>query len=66
VQEGTYYLPIHHLFCNGAAPNDKCGVLIPGTTTVAYLDNNHLNSAGTSYLWPFVCSFLKQNGLLGV
>ena len=38
---------------------------VPGTTTVAYIDNNHLNSAGLAYLWPFLCSFFTQHGLLG-
>ena len=64
----TYYMPMGELFCDDspAAPAGReCGVTVPGTTTVAYIDNNHLNSAGLAYLWPFLCSFFTQHGLLG-
>ena len=42
----------------------SCGVNVPGTSTAAYLDQNHLSTAGSLYLAPFMNCFLSDQGLL--
>ena len=64
VHDSTYYFPLDGFFCDEARPNRECGAVVPGTTTIAYLDNNHLGTAGTAYLWPFLCDFFTTNGLI--
>ena len=49
------------LFCSGGF----CGPLIPGTQTMGYADNSHLTRAGSLYMWPFLCTFLRDTHLLG-
>lgn len=61
--DGTYFFPIVSLFCDVA--QHSCGAQIPGTDTLAYYDDQHLSSAGALYLWPYLCSFLSDSGLLG-
>lgn len=60
----TYHLPLDGYFCDEHRANRECGVVVPGTHTIAYLDNNHLGTAGTAYLWPFLCDFFTANGLV--
>ena len=47
---------------NGRA---RCDANVPGTTTLAYHDKDHLTSAGALYLWPYICAFFQEHGLLG-
>ena len=66
--EGTYFMPIFHLFCSEDL--SRCGASVPGsgadtTTTMAFHDEQHLSSAGALHLWPFLCDFFASNGLLG-
>ena len=63
----TIYMPTDHLLCDmsGARPGRECGGFVPGTNTLAFLDDNHLNSAGSLFMWPFVCDFFTRHGLLG-
>lgn len=56
----TFYIPVYELLCTA----DKCGVYIPGTTTVAYADTDHLTNAGAMYLWPFIAAFFVEHGLM--
>ena len=61
----TYYMPLDELFCDpNAQAGRECGVVVPGTHTVAFLDSNHINTAGASYLWPFLCDFFTRHGLM--
>ena len=30
-----------------------------------YFDKQHLTSAGAFYLWPYLCTFFRSNGLFG-
>ena len=63
----TFYMPLDHLLCDlsGSHPGRECGALVPGTHTLAFIDTNHLNSAGALYLWPFICDFFEKHRLLG-
>ena len=62
---GVYYMSTYGLFCDPARSSDGCGAVVPGTSTFAYADENHLNVAGSLYLWPHLCAFFRSNGLLG-
>ena len=58
----TFYLPLWELFCD--PHNGYCGAFVPGTTTVAYADEDHLGNAGSTYVWPFLCAFMQDHGLV--
>jgi len=58
---GTYYLPLHSYLCDR---DDRCGAFIPGTDTLLYADRDHMTTEGSLYLWPFLCAFFQDNGLL--
>ena len=60
--EDTFFMPIFHLFCN--ADLTRCDANVPGTTTLAFHDKQHLTSAGALYLWPYLCSFFHDHGLV--
>merc|ERR1712070_671112 len=60
--DGTYYLPLYDLMC---AADGTCGAFVPGTTTLAYWDYSHVTLAAALYVWPFICTFFRENGLLG-
>ena len=59
---GTHYFALDELMCD--AGSGTCGAFVPGTSTLAYSDKDHLTIAGALYLWPFICAFLTDNGLL--
>ena len=44
--------------------NGVCGAYIPGTTINAYLDRDHLSTAGSRYLWPFIAACMREQGIL--
>lgn len=48
------------LFCG----KDTCGAVVPGTRTLASGDEEHLTIEAAFYMWPFLCSFLQDRGLL--
>jgi len=48
------------LFCTEQA----CGAMVPGTHTLAIGDYEHLTIEGSYYIWPFLCSFLQDKGIL--
>eukprot|EP00930_Biecheleria_cincta_P039580 TRINITY_DN2719_c1_g2_i1.p1 TRINITY_DN2719_c1_g2~~TRINITY_DN2719_c1_g2_i1.p1 ORF type:complete len:421 (-),score=57.36 TRINITY_DN2719_c1_g2_i1:48-1286(-) len=54
--EGVLWIDSHRWFCTDA----YCTVHAPGTETVIYMDYDHLNSDGNSYIEPFLCSALKD------
>ena len=54
------YISIWNLFCT----TNHCQGQVPGTTTWAYFDNNHLTRAGGEYLGPYFCSALSAAGFL--
>jgi hypothetical protein len=60
VVNNTYFFDPRHLFCD----DTKCSAMIPGTLTLAIGDQEHLTIEGSTYLWPFLCSFLSKHGLL--
>jgi len=47
-------------FCVGGT----CHVVIPGTSTVGYYDDDHVNTAGALYLAPFMNCFFYSVGLI--
>jgi len=52
----VYFLNILDVLCGG----DRCDETLPGTKTLGFADTNHLSDAGSSYLSPFICSFLRR------
>ncbi|CAK0805430.1 unnamed protein product [Prorocentrum cordatum] len=53
------YFGVEGLFCG----IESCGPFIPKTDYLAYSDTHHLNTAASSYLAPFICSFFREHGL---
>jgi len=49
------------LFCSA---DETCSIYVPGTSSIALTDENHLNEYGGDYLAPFICSFLTSHGLV--
>ena len=44
--------------------NGTCHGKVPGTETVAYMDDDHLNTAGSLYVAPFIACAFAQAGLV--
>ena len=42
----------------------SCYKWLPGTSISLYFDDNHLNTVGSIYLWPYLCDALVAEGLL--
>jgi hypothetical protein len=61
--DSTFYMPVYQNFCDTSA-QQVCNAQVPGTTTLAFFDEQHLTTAGAVYLWPFLCSFFADAGLL--
>ena len=64
----TFYMPIYQYLCDGpldGSAEQICGANVPGTSTLAFFDEQHLTTAGALYLWPYLCSFFVDAGLLG-
>ena len=64
----TFYLPLSEFLCESDdehGGNPRCGAYIPGTTTLLCEDTDHLTFEAALYLWPFLCAFMFDNGLLG-
>ena len=47
---GVVFFNAHDRFCDGRG----CGPFIPGSSTLAYEDNNHLTPEASFSLWPFL------------
>ena len=63
VTTSVHFLPVlFESFCTAGV----CDVRVPGTETIAYFDTNHLNTAGSLYLGPFIACAFEQAGLLSV
>lgn len=56
----AHFFDPRSLFCT----EQVCGAMVPGTQTLAIGDQDHLTVEGSYYLWPFLCSFLHEKGLL--
>jgi len=56
--DNVFYFDIYEHFCTDAV----CGIVVPGTTTFAYIDNSHLTTMGGLYLWPYFCAFFRARG----
>eukprot|EP00441_Pelagodinium_beii_P043552 CAMPEP_0197630630 /NCGR_PEP_ID=MMETSP1338-20131121/8047_1 /TAXON_ID=43686 ORGANISM="Pelagodinium beii, Strain RCC1491" /NCGR_SAMPLE_ID=MMETSP1338 /ASSEMBLY_ACC=CAM_ASM_000754 /LENGTH=298 /DNA_ID=CAMNT_0043201887 /DNA_START=67 /DNA_END=963 /DNA_ORIENTATION=- len=56
---GVYVFNAASYFC----PQGVCDYNVPGRAASAYFDYGHLNPFGSHYLWPFMCNFMKTNGL---
>ena len=50
-----HFFQPHDLFCTVT----QCQAQVPGTTTFAYVDVHHLTTAGSMYLWPYLCSWFE-------
>lgn len=57
-KNGAYVFNASKFFCI----NGQCDYNVPNRTVSAYFDYGHLNPAGSFYLSPFICSFMKDNG----
>mmetsp|Transcript_70399 Transcript_70399/g.139664 ORF Transcript_70399/g.139664 Transcript_70399/m.139664 type:complete len:955 (+) Transcript_70399:70-2934(+) len=56
----THFFDPRGLFCG----KDTCGTLVPGTRTLATSKGEHLTVEASFYMWPFLCSFFQDRGLL--
>ena len=57
------YLPPSWLY-DKLCSATTCGAVVPGTNTVSYYDQNHLSTAGSLFLAPFLNCYLRQMGLV--
>ena len=57
------YLPPSWMY-DKLCTETTCGAEVPGTHTIAFVDQNHLSTAGSLYLGPFLNCFLHDSGLL--
>ena len=57
---GILYMEIWGLFCD----SNNCMATVPGTSTFAYFDRDHLTVAGGLYLWPYLCAAFQNAGFL--
>ena len=54
---------LKQLLCD-AGEGGTCLNTVPGTDLNAYLDNFHLNTGGSIYLWPHLCDAMESIGLM--
>ena len=58
---GLHFLPVlWESFCIAG----MCDMRVPGTETVAYWDDDHLNTQGALYVAPFLACAFEQAGLI--
>ena len=57
------YMPPSWMF-DKLCTSTTCGAHVPGTSTMAYVDQNHLSTAGALYLGSFLNCYLRQHNLL--
>lgn len=63
VTTSVHFLPVlFESFCTAGV----CDFRVPGTETIAYYDDDHLNTAGSLYVGPFIACAFEQAGLLSV
>ena len=63
VTTSVHFLPVlFESFCTAGV----CDLRVPGTETIAYFDDDHLNTAGSLYVGPFIACAFEQAGLLSV
>ena len=69
----AHVMPLHPCLCNlGTTPSDEtllagpslCPRTVPGTEIDAFVDDHHLTTAGSIYLWPHLCDAMEGIGLL--
>lgn len=66
----AHHISMYSLFCSGSSHStpdqsgDSCGKTVPGTIMNAYLDTEHLNTAGSIYLWPHLCDMMQALDVL--
>jgi len=58
--KSAHFFDPRRLFCG----KGTCGALVPGTRTLAIGDKEHLTIEASFYMWPFLCSFFEDRGLL--
>jgi hypothetical protein len=42
------------------APKGACSWTIPGSSIQAFADDNHLNTVGSMYMWPYLCDLFTD------
>jgi len=57
-----YFFDLYPLLCNDDSKH--CTLYLPGTHVVAYKDTLHVNYEGSISLWPFICDYMDEQGLL--
>ena len=63
VTTSVHFLPVlFESFCTAGV----CDFRVPGTETIGYYDDDHLNTAGSLYVGPFIACAFEQAGLLSV
>ena len=63
VTTSVLFLPVlFESFCIAGV----CDLRVPGTETIGFFDDDHLNTAGSLYVGPFIACAFEQAGLLSV
>lgn len=70
----VHYVSLVGLFCESDLDSlttgatemaaGQCSYNIPGTTINGYANQEHLNTVGSIYMWPFICDELTTAGLI--
>jgi len=60
----VFVISTRDLACNQSfeATSAVCGPNVLPTHIVAYIDSDHLNHAGSTFLWPYLCSAFERFG----
>ena len=53
----VHFFDPHDLYCQ----HGSCGPYIPGTSLLAWLDNDHLSGLGAFSAWLPICTFLAEH-----
>ena len=57
------FLSLAPFFCSAPfSSKSKCTTFLPGTTVMAHTGTDHINRAGSMYLWPFLCAAFRGWG----
>merc|ERR1719499_3043670 len=55
-QANIFFFNFYQLLCGPT----QCDAMVPGTSTLAYMDTNHLTRGGAHYLRPYLCAAMTK------
>ena len=62
----VHFFDVPSYICDDGTCSNFLPAALPGTVldTVAFYDEDHLTLAGSLYLWPHLCTFFREHGVL--